>query len=432
MMSKKIHIYPRDSVSANDDDDVVDDYSWWWQVDQRNHVVEELEVSSVYISNSMAFTLATIFQRKVVKSLILRMCEVWPDVLYDVLLQACRHNVEHLTLHRVRQIDDPCMRLITQPGTKLRSLSVHYRPSLEGDGIRVLLRRLHDLQCLETLRLDGSPLTGDNDVTALIHSLQIPGALSNLKVLSLKSCFLSDKAVARILSALEDPERLPSLMAIDLSLNGCNKHGMQALGRLLESPSCHLERLDLMCQIPRIQHRQYMQPLSHALTKNQSLKILRLSGNSLRDTSLLKSLAVNKGLEVLDWYGNHLDDRGLLTLSHALSQNRTLRSLNLKSNTFTSLHGLDLSTNDTLCHVGHTCRGPEARQIAFQCNLNAAGRRLVRQEDSINLGLWPMVMARCSDNADALFYFVRNTPSLWTKRENAVTSEFHERQHNTT
>lgn len=400
-MSNKIHIYPHD------------DGSCWWQVDRRNHNVEELEVSSVYISNSMAFTLATIFQRNVVKSLILRMCEVWADVLYEILHLACRHNVEHLTLHRVRQIDDHCMRLITEPGSQLRSLSIHFKPSPDGGGLGVLLRRLHNLHFLETLRLDGSPLSMGDDVTALMHSLQTPGALPNLKLLSFKSCLLSDCTVTRILSTLWDPNRLPSLTAIDLSLNGCYKHGMQALGRLLESPNCHLERLELMCQLPRIQHTQYLQPLSHALTKNRSLKVLRLSGNSLRDTSLLESLTLNQGLEVLDWYGNNLDERGLLTLSHALSQNRTLRSLNLKSNAFTSLHGLDLSGNDTLCHISHTCRGPEAKQIAFICNLNAAGRRLVRQPEPIHLGLWPIVLARCTDNVDAILYFVQNTPSLW-------------------
>ena len=406
--NNRIHIYPRDSVG--------DDSSSWWQVDRKKNDVEELEVSSIYISNSMAFTLATIFQRKVVKSLILRMCEVWPEVLHGILLPACRHNLEHLTLHRVRQIDDPCMRLITEPGSKLLSLSIHYKPSIEGNGLGVLLRRLHHLECLETLRLDGSPLSIDEDVTALVHSLQTSGALTHLKLLSFKSCLLSDDAVARILTTISYPNRLPSLTAIDLSLNGCFKHGMQALGRLLESPTCHLERLELMCQLPRIQNTQYLQPLSQALTRNLSLKVLRLSGNSLRDTSLLESLAVNKGLEVLDWYGNNLDEKGLLILSHSLTQNRTLRSLNLKSNAFTSLHGLNLSTNDTLCHLSHTCRGLEAKQIAFICNLNAAGRRLVRQKDPIHLGLWPLVLERCTNNVDAILYFVQNIPSLWTKQ----------------
>ena len=103
-------------------------------------------------------------------------------------------------------------------------------------------------------------------------------------------------------------------------------------------------------------------------------------------------------------------------LCERLSQNRTLRSLNLKSNAFSSLHGLDLSTNDTLCHLSHTCRGPEAKQIAFICNLNAAGRRLVRLADPIPLGIWPIVLARCSSNADALHYFVQNISSLWMKQ----------------
>ena len=171
-----------------------------------------------------------------------------------------------------------------------------------------------------------------------------------------------------------------------------------------------------MCQLPRIQLTNYMQPLSRALKQNRSLKLLRLSGNSLRDTSVLESLAVNEGLEVLDWCGNKLDERGLLILSQSLSQNRTLRSLNIKSNAFSYLHGLDLSTNDTLCHLSHTCRGPEAKQIAFICNLNAAGRRLLRLQDPIPLGLWPLVLARCSSKADVLLYFVQNMSSLWVKQ----------------
>ncbi len=405
MARNKIHIHP-----GHGDVDSI-----WWQVDRQSNDLEAVEVSSVYISNVLAHAISTLFHRHQIKIMILRMCEVWPDVLYEIL-QTSQH-VEHLTLHRVRHFDSKCMRLLTQRGSKLRSLSIHDKPHFENT-LEVLLKRLHHLRQLETLHLDGSLLSDEGDVTtALVHSLQTPGALRNLKVLSLKSCMLSDDAVARILLPLLNPALLPSLTRIDLSMNDCREQGMDALGRFLESPTCHLEQLELICLLPRIQHADFLEPLSRALKLNRSLKSLHLSGNALQDVSLMQSLEVNIGLEELDWNGNSLDEQGLFVLSRALSHNRTLKCLNLKSNAFTSLHHLDLSANFTLRHLTTSCRGPEAQHISFLCEMNAAGRRLVR-DNPTHLGLWAIVLERCNDNLDALLYFLKNTPSIWMKKDN--------------
>lgn len=412
--SSKIHIYPKDDSSSSVG-------SLWWQVDrakqqrdEKEVLLQELEVSSVYISNEVARTMAGLFRRHPIRRLILRMCEVWPDVLEE-LIQECS-SMEELTLHRITQLNHKCMRLIAHRSSTLRSLSIHYKPQSDNSSFPVLLRRLYKLQHLETLRLDGSPLSQPEDVQALVDALKTPGALPQLKVLSFKSCLLSDESVSQILSAIADDEtRLPSLITIDLSINCCYELGMEALARILESPSCHLENVELMCQLPRTKRPLSVEPLGRALRVNRSLKALRLSGNALRDASFLgDTLAVNTGLEVLDWCGNSLDEPGLLRLGRALSQNCTLKSLNLKSNPFPSLELLDMSPNDTLCQFTHSCRGPAAQQIAFLCELNAAGRRLVR-ENPPSLGLWALAMERCHNNADALYYFLQNAPILWMK-----------------
>jgi Ran GTPase-activating protein (RanGAP) involved in mRNA processing and transport len=419
ILSNKIHIYPKDVASSSLD-------SLWWQVDrsttpkdEQELQLNELEVSSVYISNEVARTMTGLFRRHPIRKIILRMCEVWPDVLEE-LFQECP-SMQELTLHRITQLNHKCMRLITQRSSTLRSLSIHYKPqSNNNSSFAILLRRIHKLQRLESLRLDGSPLSQPEDIQALVKSLETPGALPQLKVLSFKSCLLSDESVARILSVIADDEtRLPSLTTLDLSINCCYEKGIEALARLLECPSCHLERLDLSCQLPRVKRPFPVKLLGRALGINQSLKALRLSGNAMQDESFLGDmLTANKGLEVLDWCGNGLQEPGLRRLGRAIAHNCTLKSLNLKSNPFSSLEPLLLDVampaNDTLCQLSHSCRGPAAQHIAFLCELNTAGRRMVRENPS-HLALWPLVMERCHDNVDALYFFVQNAPIIWVK-----------------
>jgi hypothetical protein len=336
------------------------------------------------------------------------MCEVWPTVLEDIL-DACP-GLEELTLHKVNRLDENCMRRIAQVSS-LRRLMIHHKPCLDYR-ISTLFKMLDQLHNLQELKLDGSSFD-DGDLDSLLQVLSASDVLSNLKLISFKSCLLSDEAVARIVNAIsQDQQRLQSIQTMDFSINQCYESGMQALGKLLSSPHCRLQRLDLICQLPRSGIPLSVEPLSTALRINPSLRILRLSGNEIMEPSMLESLAVNQSLECLDWCGNGMEDHDLALLSHALSFNRTLKSLNLKSNRFQSLDMLNLSSNDTLCHLGHSCRGPKAQEIAFRCRLNAAGRRLLR-ENPTTIGLWAVVIEHCNQDRDAIQCFLQNNPVLW-------------------
>ena len=344
------------------------------------------------------------------------MCEVWPTGLEEIL-EACPF-LEELTLHKVQRLEDTqWMKQMAAASNRLQRLSIHHQSGgLPGDvWLATLFQTLDQLPHLQELRLDGSSVR-EPDVEALVHALATPRTfVPHLECLSFKSCALSDETVARIVNVIvEHPQRLESLTTLDFSINQCHDLGIQALGRLLRSPHCRLERLDLICQLPRTGHPTPLsvEPVSRAIRINRSLRVLRLSGNEIREVSLLESLAVNQSLECLDWCGNGVDVDGIAVLNHALTFNRTLHSLNLKSNRFQALKLLNLSTNDTLCHLGHSCRGPEAQEIAFLCRLNSAGRRLLRERPQ-TLGLWPLVLERCHQDVDVLHWFVQNVPTLW-------------------
>jgi hypothetical protein len=392
----------------------------WWQCDQlsrpkRNYdgsmapdVVDEIEVSSVYIANEVVQAMTRVGRCYPIRRLTIRMCEVWPSALVDVL--DAYPVLEELTLHKVNQLDDKSMRRITCVSS-LRRLLIHHKARSDY-WLSTLFKNLDQLRNLQELRLDGSSFS-DRDLGALIRALATPNVLPNLELLSFKGCLLPDKAVAQLVGVIsQDRHRLRRLKTLDFSINQCYERGIHALGQLLSSPQCRLEQLDLICQLPRICHPMSVEPLSRALRTNQFLKLLRLSGNEIMETSMLECLAVNQRLECLDWCGNGLEEDRLALLSHALSRNRTLKSLNIKSNRLKSVELLNLSANDTLCHLGHSCRGPGVHEIAFWCRLNAAGRRLLRDQPTCS-SLWPMVIKRCNQDSDAIYWLIRNVPLLW-------------------
>mmetsp|Transcript_122433 Transcript_122433/g.353916 ORF Transcript_122433/g.353916 Transcript_122433/m.353916 type:complete len:437 (+) Transcript_122433:55-1365(+) len=417
---RKIHIYPQKMRSFSDE--------VWWKVEEPSSVtnnanadeecqasamITELEVSSVHISDRLAENLMEIFQRCTIRKAIFRMCEVRPKVLREILCKCDPPEaLQHLTLHRVNKFDHECVRLVTSRLVGLKSLAIHYKSPAESS-FSYLLDRIHKLRNLEAFMLDGS-LINDDDVSALVSSLKTPDALQKLRILSFKGCILSDAAIARIVCPIADDEsRLPNLTKLDLSINQCYEAGMEALGSVLRAPWCRLQHLDISCQLPRMECPLPVHLLCRALETNRSLLSLRLSGNAIRDVSLLgQTLALNKGLQSLDWCGNCLNLEGLELLSRSLAQNRTLRSLNIKSNRIATLDGLDLSPNDTLCNLGHSCRGPEVQHIDHICHLNTIGRRLIR-ESPASSAIWPLVLQKCKGNVDDLNYFIRNAQNMF-------------------
>lgn len=415
-MSCKIVLYPKDN-----------DEHQWWQCEQvvlrprsgddtimhddnyySSTIIQEIEVLSVYIAEDVAQHIIQIGRYHPVQKLTMRACEVWPDVMQEIFDNFPK--LQDLTIHKVKRLDRKIMtRIARMPN--LRRLSIHHKTT-SPSSLSFLLQNLGHLHNLEEFRLDGSSLA-EYDLNCLIHSLSSGNTPQKLQLLSFKSCLLSDESVARLVNAIcRNKDCLRCLKTLDFSINHCYEHGMVALAELLISSHCQLEQLNLICQLPRTGTMLSVEPLSQALRLNTSLRSLRLSGNAIQERSMIHSLAYNRGLEYLDWCGNSLKEDGLRELGTALSFNRTLRSLNLKSNKFDSLDSLDVSQNDTMFHLGHNCRDTKAQEIAFWCRLNTAGRHFVRDNPNAQ-GLWPFVIEHCNLDLDAIHFFIRNTPVLW-------------------
>ncbi|CAM5160205.1 unnamed protein product [Natator depressus] len=173
---------------------------------------------------------------------------------------------------------------------------------------------------------------------ALLEGLKDPNC--KLKTISLSSCKLSS-AFPEDLS----PKTLFtnwSLEKLDLSANTLGDLGLKHLCEGLKHPLCKLQILLLwQCRLSAA----CCEDLSAALSTNQSLTELELSGNELGDSGIkllcegLKHPSCK--LQKLVVWDCHLTDACCGDLSSLLSTNRSLRELNLSGNNL-SYSGLKL------------------------------------------------------------------------------------------
>lgn len=422
VFGKKIHIYPSEETSIGGVWDLQEELQLK-ELLEEGCLLEEVEVSSVYISNRLAQLLIHILRSHPIRKAKFSMCETWPYI-WEEVLEACSGSsddsmspsaqVEDFTLHRITQLEDSFWETFTRRLTQLKSLKIHHKQNQDSGHLTGLLQRLHRFQHLESLRFDGSQIEDPEYIRALCHSLNKPQSFSRLQKLSFKSCLLSSDNISMIVNSIT--ANVPSLLHLDLSINCCYESGMLALAKLLASPTSQLKCLEVTCQLARSDSPLPVHLLAKALETNTQLESLRLSGNNLRGTDLLgKELAYNRNLLHLDWCGNYLQSDDLLELNRTLNINQSLRTLNIKSNLFSDLSGIDLSQNDTLFRLDHSCRRGTSERVESICRLNRAGRRFLRREPPNN-GVWPLVLARSTADPDMLFYVLRNAPSIWTER----------------
>jgi Ran GTPase-activating protein (RanGAP) involved in mRNA processing and transport len=221
--------------------------------------------------------------------------------------------------------------------------------------------------------------------------------------------------------------KLASLERLDLVGNSCCNQGLRGLGCLLTSSYVKkLRVLDVSYQLGEFAD---ISNFATALQANTSLRVLRMAGNSLGNDNvclLAKSLAQNCALRDFDLSANSVGDLGLQALIEAMEQNQVLTTLSLKYNVFADLSCLESVLrvhNFSLQQLYHTCKfqyarnipdGNKGERISYYLRLNQGGRILLKRDET-PLGLWPIVLERSapSDNFDAIFFILRNSPMLY-------------------
>lgn len=140
---------------------------------------------------------------------------------------------------------------------------------------------------------------------------------------SLKDDKASSEKFALICKALSENKSLTSLDLSSINLNGCYS------------------------EITEIEY------LATVLRKNQTLKILNLSSNNLRDRGiqcLADALKENQGLETLNLDSCNIGEKGFKALAEALKVNKTLRSLDTGYNLHDHEDRLNVIKSFNGCH----------------------------------------------------------------------------------
>lgn len=257
---------------------------------------------------------------------------------------------------------------------------------------------------------------------------------AKLKVIAIISCGLSDADMALLLVGLISH---PVLTTLRLFGNQCRSQSLNATRRLLSSPKCKLQSLDMHHQFPPSHSRvnngetkvrmQVLAEQWQGSYRNKTLRRLVLSGDRLEDEDmkylglLLRRLP---RLEELDLDGNRITDIGLRELAKHSQVPSRLRILRLAENAFThdaapALLDLLQQHPELQCVTPSTywriCT-PYGNHIRNYLEQNRAGRVLLLGKSTIPLSVWPTVLARLTKNGvlwgrtNGLYYLLRNGP----------------------
>jgi hypothetical protein len=222
-----------------------------------------------------------------------------------------------------------------------------------------------------------------------------------LQELSLSHCHLEDEEIATLMEHLNNH---PSLYELDLGVNFCQEQGTKGLAQLLVS-SCPLISLNLSCQ-DVWDDRSYFSYLTAALSNpNCCLESLDLASNFLTDEhfeELLQALLpdninIISTLRRLVWRDNTVTDEGMSALAKAMPR-LSLRSLDITNNQYTTegVQALErgLRSNVSLRHLSVD---QPTTQLLYHLALNQGGRgcKILPNQLSLSLALWPLVLERC-------------------------------------
>lgn len=243
----------------------------------------------------------------------------------------------------------------------------------------------------------------------------------------------------------------PELMNLNLNIRRCDTEMLEVLAVAIRQNTV-LHTLNLTSSLTKAS----ILPLITVLHYHPSLKILHLSYNRISNCNneivslaraigatnrsltelyldhndidaegaiaLANMLKENETLQVLQLSSNHVHDEGARAFAQALANNTTLKRLMLERNQITS-RGVEsllqaMESNVTIQHLQVDKHQTTVHQeLKFALETNRAGRRLLRQQHNVPLGLWSHVLGRSSKQADMIYYFLKELPNL-CRRQN--------------
>jgi hypothetical protein len=194
--------------------------------------------------------------------------------------------------------------------------------------------------------------------------------------------------------------------------------------------------------------------LAVALRQKNTLELLDLSSNEIGSdgtTALADTLVANDALKDLNLLNNSIGDDGATSIAEMLTRNDCiekiciggfggmgLKAFATRLSSMNGLKTLEVSSHDT--RGGYTSEIGNSFVLALEQNttleafdfdamdndfevmpqverllaLNGGGRRLLSAtgESASPLNYWPRILARSSNDADVLFYFLREIPNV--------------------
>ncbi|XP_067836934.1 NACHT, LRR and PYD domains-containing protein 3-like [Heptranchias perlo] len=196
--------------------------------------------------------------------------------------------------------------------------------SIQSEGLQRLGPALHKCQVLslQAIKLE------DSGVKLLSAALRNPDC--KIQKLGLEDVGLKNSCTKDLASALSTNQ---SLTVLNLGSNKLRDSGVKLLSAALRNPDCKIQELRLGANDLTAS---CTEDLSSALSANQSLTVLNLGNNKLGDSGVkLLSAALRKPdckIQELGLDENFLTDSCSEDLSSALSTNRSLTVLNLNNN----------------------------------------------------------------------------------------------------
>nr|XP_033964648.1 NACHT, LRR and PYD domains-containing protein 12-like isoform X3 [Pseudochaenichthys georgianus] len=220
--------------------------------------------------------------------------------------------------------------------TEMKDLSVHQEITEFLKSGKRLKERLSEIHCsaLADMLQMSEEVLDELDLSQYKTSEEgkrrLLPAVRNCRKATL-DCGLSETECEVVASALKsDPSHLRDL---DLSWNALKDSGVERLSPALKSPACRLEALSLRdCSLSEIS----CSALASALKSNLHLRVLDLSGNTLKDSGeLLRDLLQGPAcrLQTLSLRDCSLSEISCSALISALKSNLHLRDLDLSENT---------------------------------------------------------------------------------------------------
>mmetsp|Transcript_43834 Transcript_43834/g.78676 ORF Transcript_43834/g.78676 Transcript_43834/m.78676 type:complete len:609 (-) Transcript_43834:41-1867(-) len=257
-------------------------------------------------------------------------CNLFDGEIFRILVPFCKDNCnfECLEIHWC-DVSPECIHLLTTALAQFNSLKefyLHCDNEIDENRARELIQVLTVHSDLRKLFLLNVPIGRDGCAT-LATFLQNPK--SKLAVLKLHYNNIEDEGAAVLATGLSGNSTLNDL---EISKNeDIAEAGWRAIFSTLQSPNCALEKLNLS---RNKFEDEVIGSLADALTNNSSLRSVNLSDDhaiSMNGWGAIFSALQSPvcAVEKLDLHYNSINDEVAISLANDLTSNTALKSLNL-------------------------------------------------------------------------------------------------------